>query len=373
MSNSKYEGSDRWHYFYIISEGKLIHGERYNYSKLVPHGNYTSRTILDLTCNGCKNSYKPIAYNFIVLKRNCRCWSNRALWSYERVIKEGPEIHGDKYDYIRLNPHGKYTSVTILELICKNCKEIYRPNINNFMIQGNDCRCYSNKVLWTYGRIIKEGPEIHGDKYDYIRLDPHREYTAYTILDLICKKCRNIYMPTIDTFMNAKCNCRCYTNSGVSKISLEWLSYRSVIDNTFIQHAGNGKEYTIPGTRYRADGFSSPITIYEFYGDFYHGNPDRYTRDHLNKQLNVTMGELHDKTMARESLLISMGYKLITIWEKEWREIRNGIQGAFKVADEEVICEEEYNENDLCRELEKNPDLLPNNIITLKYNKIPTV
>ena len=45
-------------------------------------------------------------------------------------------------------------------------------------------------------------------------------------------------------------------------------------DNIYIQHAINDKEYLIEGTRYHADGFCKDTnTIYEFHGDYWHGNP----------------------------------------------------------------------------------------------------
>ena len=68
---------------------------------------------------------------------------------------------------------------------------------------------------------------------------------------------------------------------------------------------------------YKADALVDK-TIYEFYGDYWHGNPARYAPNKMNKVSNVAMKYLFQKTLKREAKLKSLGYHLIYIWESDY-------------------------------------------------------
>ena len=60
-------------------------------------------------------------------------------------------------------------------------------------------------------------------------------------------------------------------------------------------------------------------TVYEFLGDYWHGNPDKFTRDEFNKRVKKTFGELYDATIHRQNEILENGYKLVTMWEMDWK------------------------------------------------------
>ena len=101
--------------------------------------------------------------------------------------------------------------------------------------------------------------------------------------------------------------------------SICWLEQIMKQEGIYIQHALNEGEYIIPGTRFRADGFCAETnTIYEFHGDYWHGNPNVYEADFYNKRLYRSMGDLYKKTLERENLIKSMGYNLVVMWEADF-------------------------------------------------------
>ena len=64
-------------------------------------------------------------------------------------------------------------------------------------------------------------------------------------------------------------------------------------------------------------------TIYEFYGDFWHGNPNRF-RGGINSRLNVSYEDLYKLTIEREKFLKQKGFNLISIWEDDYiKQIKN--------------------------------------------------
>ena len=89
--------------------------------------------------------------------------------------------------------------------------------------------------------------------------------------------------------------------------------------NIIIQHAENYGEFRIPGTRYNADGYHAPSkTIYEFHGDYYHGNPNKYNQTDINKKTNKSFKELYDNTLKKKQKCKELGYNYVEIWENDW-------------------------------------------------------
>jgi hypothetical protein len=107
---------------------------------------------------------------------------------------------------------------------------------------------------------------------------------------------------------------------GFSYRCIAWLEQIIRNENINIQHALNGGEYQIPGTRYKADGYCRETnTIYEFHGDIFHGNPEIFNSDEKCHQWSeLTAGELYQKTIKRDQEIRDLGYTLITIWENDY-------------------------------------------------------
>jgi hypothetical protein len=88
-----------------------------------------------------------------------------------------------------------------------------------------------------------------------------------------------------------------------------------VRDKTTIQC--HPSEFHIPTTRYHADGYSPELNkIYEFYGDYYHGNPMVYAPS--DKGISKTMGELLLKNIKREIRIRSLLFDMEIVWESWW-------------------------------------------------------
>jgi len=59
-------------------------------------------------------------------------------------------------------------------------------------------------------------------------------------------------------------------------------------------------------------------TVYEFLGDYWHGNPEVYDPDEYNKSCSKTFGLLFDETNKRLEHIKSLGYNIITKWENDY-------------------------------------------------------
>jgi hypothetical protein len=76
----------------------------------------------------------------------------------------------------------------------------------------------------------------------------------------------------------------------------------------------------INGKRIKADAYD-PITntVYEFWGDFWHGNPNTTNSNDINSRNKKTYGELFEITQEKRKLILDAGYNLIEIWHSDWK------------------------------------------------------
>ncbi len=104
--------------------------------------------------------------------------------------------------------------------------------------------------------------------------------------------------------------------------AIQWLKYVSHVQGHRIQHAKNGGEKAIGP--YQVDGYyeteEGEKVALEFHGDFWHGNPVRYSRSTVNPVNQMTMGELFDKTLEKRQYLEQQGYTYMCIWESDFNQ-----------------------------------------------------
>ena len=114
-------------------------------------------------------------------------------------------------------------------------------------------------------------------------------------------------------------NCpHCNKIRGYSNARVEWIDYIMRTENITIQYAlsPNG-EMRIPSIG-KVDGFCHETnTVYEFHGDFWHGNPRRFHYRDINPVSGKSYGELYQETIERDQNIRNLGYNLIVKWETD--------------------------------------------------------
>jgi hypothetical protein len=101
---------------------------------------------------------------------------------------------------------------------------------------------------------------------------------------------------------------------------IEWLEFIK-ISTPDIHHVKNNQEgeFKIPNSNYKADGYSKlQNCIYEYHGDFWHGNPIIYNSNDVNVCTKKTYGELYDATLKKKYFCEKEGFTYKCIWESEW-------------------------------------------------------
>ena len=110
-----------------------------------------------------------------------------------------------------------------------------------------------------------------------------------------------------------------------SQASIAWLEWVSRQKGIKIRHAlSPGGEFRVPGTRYKADGYD-PIssTIWEYNGCVWHGCPQTFKNNRgmlKHPYTKQSFSELYRETLEKRKKLTSMGYKVVTMWECQFRK-----------------------------------------------------
>ena len=261
--------------------------------------------------------------NHLLLKQGCPTCNSR-LKSREQFIQDAIKIHGDVYDYSKVDYINSGTRICI---ICKKHGLFYQLPTNH--LSGNGCpicaheKSHENQKK-SREQFIQDAIKIHGDVYDYSKV----EYiNALTKVRIICLK-HGEFLQSPNHHVNDKSNCpKCSHNSGYSQISIRFLNDLAKEWKVDIQHAENRGEYIIKDSElkcyYKADGYfehDNKKYVVEFHGNYYHGNPKMYKPDSICKLRRITFGELFKKTEERMYRIKALGYEVIYIWEQDYKQ-----------------------------------------------------
>ena len=160
----------------FISKANKIHKNRYDYSKV----NYiNAKTKVTIVCRE-HGDFQQTPSNHLC-NYNCQKCAKNFQLDTASFIEKAKGIHNDKYDYSKVNYINADTQITI---ICKEHGEF--TQIPDFHI-NRKCGCpkCSNNVKLDISEFIEKAEKIHGNKYDYSKVDYINNYTHIII---ICKK-----------------------------------------------------------------------------------------------------------------------------------------------------------------------------------------
>ena len=90
---------------------------------------------------------------------------------------------------------------------------------------------------------------------------------------------------------------------------------------------------------YKVDGIDNENIIYEFIGDYWHGNPEVFNLNDVNQSNHKTFGELYENTIIKFIELSKLGYIIKYIWENDW-EIWNKQNRCYDLPLKEYNVEE---------------------------------
>ena len=283
----------------FIKKAKETHKDKYDYSNVSyvksnqkveilckVHGLFLQKPMEHLANGGCRECGRELA-------------NKKRKSTTKDFIMNAEKIHENKYDYSNVDyVHNK----TKVEIICK-IHGIFLQSPHDHL-QGNNCyKCHGTPKA-TINDFIEKSKKVHGNKYDYSIV----EYSGNKIkVGIICHK-HGMFLqqPLIHTQGHGCPNC----SGNISKKETEFLNHMNV----------QIRNYRLPEwTSKPVDGYDKATnTIYEFLGDYWHGNLNKYKLNSVNKKNKKTFGQLYNDTFIMLNKIKSFGYNVKYIWESDW-------------------------------------------------------
>ena len=146
----------------FIRRSKEMHRNKYIYTKskysnsskdviiICPqHGEFKQRASSHLNGSGCK-----------------KCYYDSLRKDANTFINESKQIHGNKYDYSKVDYIDRITKVKI---ICPEHGEFNQKPHSH--LEGHGChQCHIDNITYTKEDFVKAARKTHGDKYDYSKV-----------------------------------------------------------------------------------------------------------------------------------------------------------------------------------------------------------
>lgn len=176
----------------FIEASRSVNGDNYDYSRSVFK---KMKTPVILICKKCgveftemPTSHLNSAYIEKYSKRDgCKFCNSSARTSKAYFIKKSKTVHGDFYDYSKVNEF-EVTGAKV-EIIHKKCGKSFFQTKNGHL-RGDGCpHCHCPKVR-TREEFIADAVAIYGDAYDYSNID----YIDTTVnIELKCNECEAVF------------------------------------------------------------------------------------------------------------------------------------------------------------------------------------
>jgi len=193
----------------FIEEAILIHGDTYDYSK-TKYVKSSQNVIIICKIHGV---FLQTPSNHL-RGANCRkCAFNMTIFSTDEFIQKAKEVHQDMYDYSK----SIYTKMTDNVIItCQTHGDF--EQLSRVHLRGSGCKICSNNYNSNTFEFIQKAKELHGDTYDYSKVQYKNARSEILIICPIhgeflqtpnkhlcgngCTKCgRNMTIFSIDEFI----------------------------------------------------------------------------------------------------------------------------------------------------------------------------
>ena len=284
----------------FIERSIISHGNYYDYSKSIYT---TSNSSVIIICP--KHGYFNQIANHHMRGIGCtKCGEDFKKISFDDFLKRSNLIHNNKYNYslsiyvnsyskliIKCPVHDAFKQSPMLHMYGQGCLKC-APNAN----KGKD-------------KFIIQANKVHNNNYLYDNL----VYINGLTKSIITCKIHGDFLQRPANHLSGQGCVKC--TSSISNAEIEWL------DLLGIQQNNRQKVLTIDNKKIKVDAYDPETnTIYEFYGNYWHGNPEKFSHKDINKKNKISYKKLYDDTLAREKIIKDAGFNLITIWESEFKK-----------------------------------------------------
>jgi len=287
----------------FADQANKVHNYKYDYSKSIYTG---SKDKIEIICQEHGSFWQAVGAH-IYSGAGCQKCTTGVLLTQEEFLIKCKKQHGDLYDYTKVVFTGVKHKITI------GCPThgYFQQIAEKHFVCGCQA-CGGNKRI-NSAEFVEKAVKIHGSFYDYSLVDYKNNNTKVII---ICPEHGKFIQTPHNHLTGRKC-IKCGKKS-VSIIEGRWLDFMGLPNDA--EH--RNVSIRIDGKLYRVDGYiPGSNIIYEFLGDYWHGNPSIYDRHQVHPITKKTYYSMFQETVKRIRTLRQHGFKVISIWEKSFVKI----------------------------------------------------
>ena len=235
-----------------------------------------------------------------------------------------------KKDIVKRNKNNPNNKVYLLPdqiyISCKKklkwtCKKHHIwENEPRYILRGDGCPVCAGNIRKNIDKLEKDVKKRNTDspknkvylikKQKYINGDHKLQWTCI-------KKHKWTASPRV--VINNKTGCPiCALHRNVSLMESKWLDIMEIPDDSKHRQV----KIHINKKTIVADGYNPKTkTVYEFFGDYFHGHPSLIKKQ-KNPKTKFLLIKRYEKTLKKEKMILAAGYKLIKIWECEFLKLK---------------------------------------------------
>lgn len=292
----------------FINKSNIIFNNKYNYDKAIYINN---RKKICIICPE-HGEFWQVPSSHLKGYEGCKKCLNQYLnqreWNTDLIIKLSKEKFLNLFEYDK----------TIFVSTEKPC--IFKCKIHGYFEQTPyihlnskygcpKCAVEVNAIkrLKSKDDFIKQSILIHKDKYIYDLVNYINDSTPVKI---ICKK-HGEFNQIPNNHLSGK-GCK-FCIKSISKSETLWL------DLLEIPKAFRNKKIFLNNRTFIPDAIDNENKIiYEFLGDYWHGNLEKFLPNKIHPVKKVTFKKLNEITNERINIFVNYGYKVMFIWENDW-------------------------------------------------------
>lgn len=288
----------------FLKKSKEVHGDRFDYSKVF-YKDHKEEVIIICKQHG-EFLQRP---RYHMDGKSCyKCHTDNSRINIDDFLKTSKKVHNNKFDYSKVNFTDRYDYV---EIICPTHGSFSQAALKH--MYGSGCKkCAVDEQRVTKEEFIERANIAHKNKYDYSKVDwkGHNQK-----VEIVCPDHGSFWQKPEKHSRSENPNGCKKCSSFISKKENDWLDIVGVPDDPEHRQVS----LAIGDRKIIVDGYQGATnTVYEFHGDYWHGNPTRFDPEKLNKNSERTFGELYKNTIDRESIIKEAGFNLVTIWESDF-------------------------------------------------------
>jgi formylmethanofuran dehydrogenase subunit E len=216
---SKCAGKCKWSYDTFMKAAKEKHGEKFDYTLILPSDITNSQSKIRLLCrkSKCSHAQEPWETKVRVHLRGsgCPACAGKQLFTFDTFLERAKAIHGTTVDYSEIIPSQIKGTKSRILLKCTNqeCYHYKTPWISTVLQHikyPTGCPICTKGTKWTYQRFLQKAKKLHGDKinYEHVRQADVQDHKSNILLQ--CNRCEYIWKTSIGSHIHGKSGCpRC--------------------------------------------------------------------------------------------------------------------------------------------------------------------